>query len=119
MANEYARDLRRRMTDAEMRLWFRLRPLRRDGLAFRRQSPVGRYVLDFECRAARVAVEVDGSQHGDARALIYDDVRSLWLEARDYRVLRFWNGDVLRDTDEIVHEIVSVTEERLRLLGRR
>lgn len=105
--------MRRKMTDAEMRLWFRLRPLRRDGLAFRRQSPIDRYIIDFECRAAKLAIELDGSQHADPEHEARDRERSAWLEFRGYRVLRYWNADVLRRTDDVVDEIVRVAAQRL------
>lgn len=76
MPNHLARANRRRMTDAEMRLWFRLRPMRSHGMAFRRQSPIGKYIIDFECRRAQLCIEVDGSQHGMSSAIEYDAQRT-------------------------------------------
>ena len=111
--NQLARAMRRRMTDAEMRLWFHLRPMRRRGLAFRRQSPVGRYIFDFECRRAKLGIELDGSQHARAEAQCYDAERSEWLAAKGYVVMRFWNHDVLRNTDAVVDHIVRVAAERI------
>lgn len=101
------------MTGAEMRLWFRLRPLRRDGLAFRRQSPIGRYVLDFECRPAKLGIELDGSQHAQAENAAYDAERTAWFETRGYRILRYWNSNVLQATDDVVDEIIRVAVSRL------
>jgi very-short-patch-repair endonuclease len=115
MANHLARDMRKRMTDAEMRLWYRLRPMRSLGLAFRRQSPLGAYIADFECRKARLIVEVDGAQHdrGDTRE--YDAVRTKWLEGQGYEVLRFANYDVLRHTDIVIDQILELAEQRARI----
>jgi very-short-patch-repair endonuclease len=81
MTKHLARAMRRRMTDAEMRLWLHLRPMRQRGLAFRRQSPVGGYILDFECRRARLGVELDGAQHDSPEARAYDGERSAKLAA--------------------------------------
>ncbi len=104
--------MRKRMTDAEMRLWFRLRPMRARGLAFRRQSAIGDYIADFECRKAKLIVEVDGGQHDQKDARAYDEHRTQWLESQGYRVLRFWNHDVLKVTDVIVDDIVRIATER-------
>ena len=115
MADEVARALRKRMTEAEMRLWFRLRPLRRNGFAFRRQSPIGRYIVDFECRAAKLVIELDGSQHAEAAHAQRDAERDSWLAFRGYEVLRFWNNDVLARTDDVMDLIVRVAERRLQI----
>jgi very-short-patch-repair endonuclease len=72
-----------------------------DGFRFRRQVPIGRYVVDFACLEARVIVEVDGGQHGDEM----DDERTAWLESQGFRVVRFWNSDVLGNTDGVVESI--------------
>jgi len=101
------------MTDAEMRLWFRLRPLRKQGLAFRRQSPIGRYIVDFECRAARVAIELDGSQHAQTDHAVRDSERDDWLRQHGYDVLRFWNNDVLARTDDVMDVIINAVTRRL------
>jgi very-short-patch-repair endonuclease len=114
MANELARRLRRKMTDAEMRLWFRLRPLRREGLAFPRQLPIGPYIIDFECRSAKLGIEIDGGQHAEPATAKHDEERTCWLEQRGYRILRCWNADVLFATDDVVDEIIHVAASRLR-----
>lgn len=116
MTKHLARAMRRRMTDAEMRLWFYLRAMRERGLAFRRQSPVGRYILDFECRKAKLCVEVDGAQHDQLGVREHDKEREAWLALQGYAVLRFQNHDVLRATDEIVDHIVRVATERAAAL---
>jgi very-short-patch-repair endonuclease len=98
-----ARGLRSAMTDAEERLWTRLRGDQMAGHRFRRQVPIGPYVVDFACREARLAIEVDGSQH--AAASLEDDQRTAWLTSRGYRVLRFWNNQVLTETDAVLESI--------------
>ena len=98
-----ARRLRKTPTEAEMRLWFRLRRKRIDGRRFRRQVPLGSYVVDFACLEAKLVVEVDGGQH--AERIDADAARTAWLEGRGYRVLRFWNNDVLANTDGVIETI--------------
>ena len=100
-----ARKLRRDQTDAERVLWFRLRDRRVNGFKFRRQVPIGGYIVDFCCEASRLVVEIDGGQHAirgeqDAR-------RTADLEGWGYLVLRFWNNDVLRNTDGVVETIIA------------
>jgi very-short-patch-repair endonuclease len=97
-----AQDLRRAMTDAERRLWAGLRGDRL-GVRFRRQLPLGqRYIADFCAPELKLIIEVDGGQHADSLA---DASRTRDLEALGYTVLRFWNPDVLRDTDAVVQAI--------------
>ena len=112
MANQFARRMRKDMTAAEVRLWARLRCGRAEGQHFRRQSPIGSFIADFEHRKAKVVIELDGGQHREAAS--YDEERTKWLEHRGYVVLRFWNSDVLRDTDAVVHLIMLTVDNRLR-----
>src|SRR5699024_7985983 len=86
-----ARQLRQDSTDVEQMLWRQLRGRRLQGWKFRRQHPIGAYVLDFYCAEARLAVETDGGQHGENKA--YDDRWTDWLVKRGIRVLRFWNNE--------------------------
>ena len=105
MTVQRARDLRRTMTDAERRLWSHLRSRQLQGYKFRRQHPLGPYVLDFFCEQEKLVVEVDGGQHAvDAER---DARRTRWLEAHGCRVLRFWNNEVLQDTDGVLATIVA------------
>ena len=97
-----SRRLRAEMTDAEIRLWWRLRGKQIGAHRFRRQVPVGPYIVDFACVKARLIVEVDGSQHLSSKA---DEERTAWLASRGFRVLRFWNNDVLQRTDEVLEAI--------------
>jgi very-short-patch-repair endonuclease len=98
-----AKGLRRKMTDAEVKLWLRLNNRQLGGHKFRKQMPVGRYIADFACLELLLIIEVDGGQHAENRAK--DDVRTRHLEARGYRVLRLWNSDVLRNTDGAIEVI--------------
>ncbi len=95
MANESARQLRSNQTDAERKLWSKLRELRTEGFHFRRQAPVGKYIADFACHSANIVIECDGGQHADGKIMAKDDERTAWLESQGYKVLRFWNNDIL------------------------
>ena len=100
---EQARKLRREMTDAERALWRLLRDRRLSGWRFRRQEPIDRYIVDFICFEARLVIEVDGGQHFESEA---DKVRDGHLQSQGFRVLRFWNNDVLTNADG-VHRIFT------------
>ena len=103
MASTRARELRKNATDAERKLWWKLRYHQLDGYRFRRQVPIGQYIVDFACLSHRLLVELDGSQHGERIA--YDQARTRRLESRGSRVVRFWNGDVVRDIDSVLETI--------------
>jgi primosomal protein N' (replication factor Y) len=98
-----AKELRKNLTDAENKLWRHLRYRQIDGNKFRRQHPVGPYIVDFACLEKGLVVEVDGAQHGENAA--YDSERSAYLQSKGFRVLRFWNNDVLTQT-EVVKEVI-------------
>ena len=104
-----ARQLRNESTDAERRLWYFLRRQQLDGHKFRRQFPLAGYIADFVCVPARLVVELDGGQH--LAALEYDERRTEALQGEGYRVLRFWNDDVLSHTYNVVAEIFRVLME--------
>jgi very-short-patch-repair endonuclease len=101
---QFARRLRRSQTDAERVLWFRLRDRRLAGLKFKRQVPIDRFVVDFVCKDESLIIELDGGQHDESRAR--DANRTEILEAMGYAVLRFWNNDVLKNTDGVLDEIL-------------
>src|SRR5207237_115782 len=101
---EIARRLRHRQTDAERVLWLRLRDRRLGGWKFRRQVPIDRFIVDFYCADARVVVELDGGQHA-ARAQ-QDVERTHLLESMGYLVLRYWNNDVMRNTEGVLEDIL-------------
>jgi very-short-patch-repair endonuclease len=98
-----ARELRREMTDAEKRLWSRLRGRQLGNHKFRRQAQINPYIVDFCCLRQKLVIEVDGGQH--AEMMQEDAERTAHIEARGYRVLRFWNNDVMRNTDGVVDTI--------------
>jgi very-short-patch-repair endonuclease len=100
-----AKNLRTTATDAERILWSLLRTRQLGGLRFRRQQPVGPYIVDFFCPSAKLIVELDGSQHGTDQAISYDDDRTRFLQSCGYRVLRFWNTDVMKNRDSVIETI--------------
>jgi very-short-patch-repair endonuclease len=99
-----ARRLRRDSTDAERKLWHQLRSRSLLGFKFARQEPIGPYVVDFICREERLIVELDGGQHADSKS---DVVRDQWLAEHRYRVLRFWNNDVMSNIDGVLETIAA------------
>ena len=103
MSHLRAKQLRKNMTDAERLLWQRLRLNQIHGHKFRRQFPIDPYIVDFICLENRLIVELDGGQHATQRE--YDSVRSKWLEAQGFQVIRFWNHEVMQNTDAVVEEI--------------
>ena len=103
-----AKSLRNDMTDAEHRLWTALRGHRLNGLSFRRQTPIGRFTVDFVCHDKRLIVEVDGGQHAENAR---DVERDRWLTTKGYRVLRFWNHDVLRNRSGVLEVIAAAAAE--------
>ncbi len=108
-ATRNAGRLRKDRTDAERKLWAALRRRQLDGARFRQQAPLGPYVVDFLCPAARLIVEVDGSQH--AVEVAADSARSKWLEERGYRVIRFWNNDVGERLDAVLEAILHALND--------
>ena len=108
-AIEFARALRNKMTDAETLIWYLLRDRRLAGFKFRRQHPMPPYTLDFYCQEAGLVIELDGGQHADAPR---DSRRDAWLRERELRVLRFWNNDVLKETESVLLAIWNALHER-------
>ena len=104
-----ARQLRRDQPDAEQTLWARLRDRQLCGAKFRRQHPVGPFVADFCCPQRKLVVELDGGQHAEEVAA--DHKRSRFLEEQGYRVLRFWNHDVLGNTDGVLERIAEALSD--------
>ena len=99
----FARQLRRQQTDAENMLWSRLRAHRLFGLKFRRQQPMGSYVVDFFCPEKMLIVELDGGQHQDRAG--YDQARDDWLKSEGYTVLRYWNNELMCNLDGVLEDI--------------
>ena len=105
---ERSRELRHESTPAEQILWRYLRGRRMKGLKFRRQHPVGRFILDFYCEDLKLAIEVDGGGHNEAEQEAYDLARTQALNDLGIQVIRFWNDDVLERTDLVLEEIRHV-----------
>ena len=101
--------LRQDQTDAEAKLWTRLRCGKLEGLKFRRQFPVGQFIADFCCPQRRLIIELDGGQHAEQPSA--DEWRSRVLSERGYRVVRFWNNEVLTDMDSVLEQILGVLRE--------
>ena len=109
MDTDRARQLRNNMTEAERRLWQRLKRRQLHGVKFRRQQAIGPYIVDFVCLECALVVEVDGAQHAEQEQ--YDGERTRWLEGRGYRVLRFWNNEVLSETDAVVQRVADALRD--------
>ena len=106
---ERARQLRRNHTEAERRVWARLRARQLNGVKFRRQHPVGSFVVDFCCPERRVIVELDGGQH--ASRVLEDQRRTTFLVQRGYRVLRFWDNDVITHIEAVIEQIANAVSD--------
>ena len=100
--------MRKNPTDAERLFWMHLRYRQINGYKFRRQYPIGQYVVDFVCLEKGLVIELDGGQHGE-RA-VYDSSRSAWLETQGFRTLRFWNNQVLNEIDGVKEAILAALE---------
>jgi very-short-patch-repair endonuclease len=90
-----------------MALWRELRKLETRGTHFRRQVPIGPYIADIACLASHLLIELDGSQHADEPNKLNDEVRTRWLEAEGYRVLRFWNNDLVENIDGVMETVYA------------
>lgn len=106
MANEIARQLRKRLTPQEVKLWANLRTLQQLGFHFRRQAPIGTYIVDFACFQKRVVIEADGGQHGFTENAERDHRRDAFLASQGFRILRFWNSDIDQNLDGVMEHIL-------------
>ena len=104
MSTSNAQNLRNNPTKAEYLLWYYLKQRQTKGLKFRRQQKLGRYIVDFVCYEKRLIIELDGGQHATQQR--YDADRTQWLESQGFRVLRFWNNQVLASVD-IVLDVIN------------
>jgi very-short-patch-repair endonuclease len=103
-AQKFARDLRNNATEIERALWRELRRGKIVGARFRRQVPIGPYIVDFACLKNKIVIELDGSQHLDRAT--YDQARSAFLKTQKFRVLRFWNGQFIDEREAVLETIV-------------
>lgn len=108
MNTSKARELRKNLTESEQVLWKHLRMRQINGYKFRRQQPIGAYIVDFVSFERRVIIELDGGQH--SQQVVYDSNRTAWLEAPGYHVLRFWNNQVLEEAEAVKAVILKVLE---------
>ena len=109
MSVQIARNLRKNMTDAESLLWRHLRSSQVGGCTFRRQHPIGSFIVDFICIEKNLIIEVDGGQH--ALQVYADEERTNYLKGKGFRVLRFWNHEVLQNLESVLSLIYSHLEQ--------
>jgi very-short-patch-repair endonuclease len=107
MPNDRARELRKRLTPQEVKLWVKLRGLKPLGFHFRRQAPIGAFIVDFACLKHRLIIEADGGQHGMSPQILKDSRRDDFLKSQRFRVLRFWNSDIDHHLDGVIETIVA------------
>ena len=100
-----ARGLRKRQTDAERALWNKLRSKQIEGVKFRRQQPIGPYIVDFVSLERKLIIEIDGGQHNERKVREKDQEREEWLKEKGYQILRFWNNDVLTNIEGVLERI--------------
>ena len=105
-----ARNLRVNSTEVEKKLWHHLRNNQLNGYKFRRQYPIGNYIADFVCVSLKLIIELDGGQHADQQ--IYDKKREQYLEKQGYKVIRFWNNDVIENLDGILEALTLALSQR-------
>ena len=103
-----ARNLRRKQTDAERKLWLILRSRQFENSKFRRQEPIGKYIVDFVSLERELIIELDGGQHNQQSEMEKDEVRTKWLEKKGFIVIRFWNNDVLQNIDGVAFKILEI-----------
>ena len=109
---EHARSMRSDMTDEERKLWRELRGRRLKGLKFRRQLPIGPYIVDFACPDHRLIVELDGGGHSASGQAEYDVKRTEYLKSEGWTVLRFWNHEVTRDIGQACDQIIRELQDK-------
>jgi very-short-patch-repair endonuclease len=105
MLTNISKTLRKRATDAENRLWFHLRGKQLEGVKFRRQEPIGDYIVDLVTFEKRLVIEIDGSQHAEEIEKDKDRQRDEWLRSQGFRVLRFWSNEVLQNLEGVLEAI--------------
>jgi very-short-patch-repair endonuclease len=111
LANEIARALRKNLTPQEVKLWVKLRELKSLGFYFRRQAPVGPYIVDFVSFRSQLVIEADGGQHGMPAGARSDQTRDAFLQSQGFRVLRFWNSDIDANLAGVMESILSTLRD--------
>ena len=102
---KFARLLRRKQTDAERKLWQKLRSKQFEDLKFRRQQPIGTYIVGFVSFERKLIIELDGGQHNEKEVMEKDIAKTEWLEGKGYRVLRFWNNEIMANIEGVMEKI--------------
>ena len=102
-----ARKLRNNMTEQEKKLWYYLRQRFLNNCRFRRQHPIGNYIVDFICKEKKLIIEIDGGQHNSDDIKQYDIERTIFLESKGYKVIRFWNNDIDTNIENILAQIIK------------
>lgn len=103
--NILARNLRKNSTIQEKRLWNLLKNHKFHGLKFKRQQPIGNYIVDFICKEAKIIIEIDGSQHNEFKNKEYDNERTVFLNSLGYKVIRFWNNEIYENIEGVIKKI--------------
>ena len=106
---KFAKRMRHQPTNAETLIWTALRGARLQGFKFKRQQPIGPYIVDFVCFEHTLIIEIDGGQHGDETSK--DHERSNWLQSQGFRILRFWNNEVIERKDDVLESIIRALRE--------
>jgi very-short-patch-repair endonuclease len=114
VANENARALRKRLTPQEVKLWVKLRELKTLGYHFRRQAPIGPYIVDFVSFRSQLVIEADGGQHGMPAEGRSDQARDAFLQSQGFLVLRFWNSDIDANLAGVMESVLSALREASR-----
>lgn len=109
--NILARELRKNQTPQETKMWSILRNYQVKGLKFKRQYPIGNYIVDFVCKDIKLVIEIDGSQHNEIQNIKYDETRTKFLNSKGYTVLRFWNNDIDKNIDGVYEKILAAINE--------
>ena len=102
---EKAKILRKNLTSQEQKIWNFLRTRTFYGLQFRRQYPIGNYIVDFICREKKLIIEIDGGQHNETKNCTYDNLRTKFLESLGFRVIRYWNSDIDNNIEGIFQDL--------------
>lgn len=105
-----AKELRKNQTEQEKRLWHELRNRRFFNLKFKRQVPIGNYIVDFLCVEKMLIIELDGGQHNFDKNVSYDNQRTMFLEGLGYKVLRFWNNDINENLEGVLQQIAMTAQ---------
>ena len=106
-----AKELRQGETQAEQIIWSWLRAKKLNGVKFRRQQPIGIYIVDFVSFEKKLIIEIDGGQHSFEENKVNDEVRTQWLESQGFRIIRFWNNEVFSNLEGVIAQIKEVLED--------